>query len=382
MNKSGSHRGWSRFIPLAACVAMVGVLTACARPASMLVREGDSPRHEDKDVAFRTTYYFRVFDYCAGAGSSKAAYARVPRIDSLYRFRMTGKASTIGKTIKFESGTLKSYQIDPFGAGVVYDKRTGQFRFVSQQEANRRAKREAALADFERLLDRYRELAKENDANRREALKTAVEAAVLAAGTQVERNEDPEEYAKGLTAIITKAISEGAKVSEGVPTATLQLLQSALNDQLRTFAEINPNALNSGQRPPTPSERRRLEARLHALQESARILQTRAEAAVEEAKSAIDAATGARAQACGDKAATEEAEGQLCGALAQKVNADALLTLAEEEREEAASLRAQARRRTCESGRGRSGPGMPRLTHSPAGVPDSRTGGVAYLQPG
>ena len=319
MNKSDSHRGWSRFIQLTACVAMVGVLTACARPASMQVREGDSPHHEDKDVAFRTTYYFRVFDYCAGADSSKAAYAQVPRIDSLYRFRMTGKASTIGKTIKFESGTLKSYQIDPFGAGVVYDKRTGQFRFVSQQEASQRAKREAALADFERLLDRYRELAKENDANRREALNAAVEAAVLAAGTQVERNEDPEEYAKGLTAIITKAISEGTEVSEGVPTATLQLLQSAFNDQLRTFAEINPNALNSGQQPPTPSERRRLEARLRALQESARILQTRAEA-------------------CGDKAATEEAEGQLCGALAQKVNADALLTLAEEEREEAASL--------------------------------------------
>ena len=139
--------------------------------------------------------------------------------------------------------SVKSYQIDPFGAGVLYDKRTGQFRFVSQQEANRRAKREAALADFERLLDRYRELAKENDANRREALNAAVEAAVLAAGTQVERNEDPEEYAKGLTALIKKAISEGAKVSEGVPTATLQLLQSAFNDQLRTFAEINPNAL-------------------------------------------------------------------------------------------------------------------------------------------
>ena len=64
-----------------------------------------------------------VFDYCAGANSGKAACAQVPRIDSLYRFRMTGKASTIGKTIKFESGTLKSYQIDPYGASVIYDRR-------------------------------------------------------------------------------------------------------------------------------------------------------------------------------------------------------------------------------------------------------------------
>ena len=206
---------------LAVCATMVGVLAACERPASMQIRQGDSPHYEDEDVAFRTTYYFRVFDYCAGADARNGAYAQVPRIDSLYRFRMTGKASTIGKTIKFESGTLKSYQIDPFGASVTYDKRSGQFRFVSQEEADQRAKREAALADFERLLGRYSDLAEESDANRREALKTAVAAAVEAAAVQNADTENPEEYAKGLTAIITKAISEGEMVSEGVPTDTL-----------------------------------------------------------------------------------------------------------------------------------------------------------------
>ena len=116
----------------------------------MQVRGGSEPKYEDRNVAFRNTYYFRVFDYCADERSSKPNVPNVPRIDSLYRFRMTGKASTVGKKIKFESGTLKSYQIDPFGADITYDKRTGQFRFVSQQEVDQRAKREAAPADFKR----------------------------------------------------------------------------------------------------------------------------------------------------------------------------------------------------------------------------------------
>lgn len=342
MNKSGSHRGWSKFVQLAACVTMVGVLASCARPDSMQVREGDSPHYEDKDVAFRTTYYFRVFDYCAGTDSSKAAYARVPRIDSLYRFRMTGKADTIGKRIKFESGTLKSYQIDPFGASVVYDKHTGKFRFVSRQEADQRAKREAAFADFERLLDRYRRLAQENDAYRREAMKTAIEAAVASAATQMEGTGSPEEREEGLTAIIAKAITEGTKVSEGVPTATINLLQAALNDQLQRFAEINPDALDSVQRPPTGSERKRLEPRLEALRESARILQKRADTATREAETAITDASN-RVQAREDQGAREAAKAQLRDALEQDAMANALLARAKEESEEAASLERRLR---------------------------------------
>ena len=98
-----------------------------------------SPRHVDTDVRFRTTYFFRVFDFCpplrrdyaegaSGIGSG-ASTSRAPAdevfspgtsrllilTDSLYRFRMTGKANALTTQIHFESGTLRASEIDPFG---------------------------------------------------------------------------------------------------------------------------------------------------------------------------------------------------------------------------------------------------------------------------
>ena len=45
-------------------IAGMLITVGCTRPESMQVRTGNDPFNEDKDVAFRTTYYFRVFDYC------------------------------------------------------------------------------------------------------------------------------------------------------------------------------------------------------------------------------------------------------------------------------------------------------------------------------
>ena len=337
MRESSLHRKQSRFIRLAAYLAIVCLLSACERPASMQVREGDDPHYEDEDVAFRTTYYFRVFDSCAGADSSEAAYTQVPRIDSLYRFRMTGKASTIGKKIQFESGTLKSYEIDPFGADVIYDKNTGKLRFVSQQESDQRAKREAALDDFERLLKRYKELTREADTDRQEAVNAAIKAAV-AAITEAEGVADSQERTRTLAEVLEKAVSKGAELSQGVPTSTLELLQSALNDQLQTFTEINPNTQALGQSSVTGSERHALERRLHALRGASEVLQAKAESQVRIAEDAIEAADTAREQAAEDEVAREAAEEQLRLALEQKANAGALATLANEKNEEAIAL--------------------------------------------
>ena len=337
MSESSLHSKQSRFIRLAACLAIVCLLPACERPASMQVREGDDPHYEDEDVAFRTTYYFRVFDYCAGADSSEAAYTQVPRIDSLYRFRMTGKASTIGEKIKFESGTLKSYQIDPFGADVIYDKNTGKFRFVSQQESDQRAKREAALDDFERLLKRYKELTREADTDRQEAVNAAIKAAV-AGITEAEGVADSQERTRILAEVLEKAVSRGAELSQGVPTSTLELLQSALNDQLQTFVEINPNTQALGQSSVTGSERQTLERRLHALRDASEVLQAKAKSQVRIAEDAINSANTARVQAAEDELAKEAAEEQLRLALEQKANANALVTLANEKNEEANAL--------------------------------------------
>ena len=81
------------------------MLAGCSVAPEHHVRTGADPRFQDKNVAFRTTYYFRVFDYCKGQDGK---HPNVPASDGLYRFTMTGKANTTTNNIKFESGSLKT----------------------------------------------------------------------------------------------------------------------------------------------------------------------------------------------------------------------------------------------------------------------------------
>lgn len=131
------------------------LVEACTRPQSMLVREAGDPIHADEDVAFRTTYYFRVFDYCAIRDRLDGNTVSVPLNDTLYRFVMTGKSSTLFANIRFESGTLSAQEIEPFGSTVEYDKELGRFRFQSRQDVETEAKRERALRSYDRLLALY-----------------------------------------------------------------------------------------------------------------------------------------------------------------------------------------------------------------------------------
>lgn len=127
----------------------------------MHVRNGLDPKFQDVNVQFRTTYYFRTYDICEAAEASKGVAtladmstgkqptkgdagraddrvflrkeAPVKLLkDSLYRFTMTGKSSPLSH-VHFESGTLKSYQIDPFGSVAAYDKENNRFYFKSQE---------------------------------------------------------------------------------------------------------------------------------------------------------------------------------------------------------------------------------------------------------
>ena len=139
-------------------VFVVG-LGGCGVSPSNHVRYGEDPRYEDKNVAYRTTYYFRVFDYCRG--SSNDMYSAIPATDSLYRFKMTGKSKTFFNDIRFESGTLKSWQIDPFGARVEYDENLGRHRFVSVEETEQLAKQKQAWKDYERIRKEYIQLKNE-----------------------------------------------------------------------------------------------------------------------------------------------------------------------------------------------------------------------------
>ena len=146
------------------------LLTACGVPEHMLVEKGEYPQNVDQDVRFRTTYYFRVFDYC---WSKNGEQAIIPETDTLYRYRMTGKAHSLWTQVKFESGILRAADIDPFGADVVFDGNINGFRVRSPAEAHeeslkvadakekaaaaqaREASRAAAFARYQLLQNDY-----------------------------------------------------------------------------------------------------------------------------------------------------------------------------------------------------------------------------------
>ena len=159
MEKLKSRLPGIRVVILLTVVVLLG---ACARPPSTTVREGGDPFHVDKDVAFRTTYYFRVFDYCVARKLKNRKFDEivVPLADSLYRFRMTGKSATLLSNIKFESGILKAWEVDPFGAKVEFDSNTNRFRVISPQEADADARRAAIKRDIEEMIVMYKRLKK------------------------------------------------------------------------------------------------------------------------------------------------------------------------------------------------------------------------------
>lgn len=143
-----------------ACV-LVTLMAGCATPQSMHVRNGVDPRNQDDDVRFRTTYYFRVFDVCDDDAESQepkaSSYRKRIVSDSLYRFTMTGKASSLSN-VHFESGTLQSSDIEPFGASVAFDAKSGRFSVRSQRETAAEDARNRALMEVRDLLQLRKEL--------------------------------------------------------------------------------------------------------------------------------------------------------------------------------------------------------------------------------
>ena len=148
-------------------VATIVLLSSCGRPPSATFKEGSNPFNVDKDVVFRTTYYFRVFDYCVAKKLKRKEFAEivVPLTDSLYRFRMTGKANSLISDIKFESGTLMSWQIDPFGSKVEYDPESRRARVISPKESETDAQLstiQRQINDLIAIYDRFKGSMPEN----------------------------------------------------------------------------------------------------------------------------------------------------------------------------------------------------------------------------
>ena len=142
------------------CALVLLAGTACSGvPESMHVARGATPEHIDDYVRFRTTLYFRSFDYCQRRarvvtpqnGHTNHDIYVIPETDTLYRFRMTGKAHSLTTKVRFESGTLKASVIDPFGATIEQDDETGQPRFVSRDEVEQRNHRRKVREDLAML---------------------------------------------------------------------------------------------------------------------------------------------------------------------------------------------------------------------------------------
>lgn len=123
-------------------LALMAMLSGCYVPEAYQIVNTVHPKYEDEDVRFRTTYYLRVFDLCRIDEDGK--YAKYDRgtaklvhrtgghyriiKDSLYRFRMTGQSQAYHNNVRFESGTLTDYQIDPLGTTIVFDEKLKRFR--------------------------------------------------------------------------------------------------------------------------------------------------------------------------------------------------------------------------------------------------------------
>jgi hypothetical protein len=157
---------WATRLALPAVMAVA--MTACTVPDAMRVREGIHPKNQDENVRFRTTYYFRVFDACSDRdianGKSSKGRDRIIT-DALYRFRMTGKANALSTNIRFESGTLRRQEIDPFGATVAFESGTGQPRFRSRQETEALSRRKIDQDHIRGLIEMKRELEASKDKN-------------------------------------------------------------------------------------------------------------------------------------------------------------------------------------------------------------------------
>jgi hypothetical protein len=147
-------------------ILFCGLAGGCVVPNHMHVTEGNSPQNVDTNVRFRTTYYFRVFDYCwsSNAALGGGLYRKIiPETDTVYRYRMTGKASALGTRIKFESGILDAAVIDPFGTDVVFNADANGFLLRTPAEtkaiADAAAKARDDQAARERAIENIRSLA-------------------------------------------------------------------------------------------------------------------------------------------------------------------------------------------------------------------------------
>lgn len=161
MRRTTTEKSENRIIRKAVTAGLVAATAGCSMPQSMQVRSGTDPRYSDDDVRFRATLYLRVFQICQNSDDAtdfRLATGRRDQ-DSLYRFRMTGKANALGNEVQFESGTLRSDEIDGFGRTVRIEK--------AKQDGAGNADALPAAADVARIETKIDKLAASIDTFKR-----------------------------------------------------------------------------------------------------------------------------------------------------------------------------------------------------------------------
>ncbi|BCO20030.1 hypothetical protein KUC3_28870 [Alteromonas sp. KC3] len=213
------------------------ILVGCSISPEHHVRTGADPRYQDKNVAFQTTYYFRVFDYCSQNGQNNNN-GKYPSSGGLYRFKMTGKANTWANDIKFESGILKSWELDPLGANVVFDENIGRHRFVSENETQNEAAREQAWADYTKLKSEYLKLAGEHQGfvETKNALSSKLHNTILSEGNVIAKD--------GLSSVIDDQFEAHGAELEKINTSVQNSLKTAIEVSLENLKKENKEKLN------------------------------------------------------------------------------------------------------------------------------------------
>lgn len=226
-------------------ISCLTLLLAACIPPQMHVTDGTRPGYSDKHVRFRTTYYFRVFDACYSPASDGFSQ---PRTDSLYRFVMTGKANPMLSSVRFESGTLKASQIDPFGATVKFDSESGTYRFVSPDETSRLARRSETIEQLDTLIELKSRLLRLNQSMEGTADGSLVDSAALASvDAQIKGliSEYGSPNPPG-TSNVSPATSIGAKSNGGAKTDPVRTMNCPPGSRVqRGFQIMGPQGLKT-----------------------------------------------------------------------------------------------------------------------------------------
>lgn len=229
------HAVWW-LIPAVLSVLLLG---ACTVPEHMQVRAGIDPRNQDDQVRFRTTYYFRVFDVCHNKHNGKMH--GMPQLDSLYRFRMTGKAHPFSNQVHFESGTLHKNEIDPFGSNVVFDENLRRYRFVSREETDITAQRNDRYDEIERRLKLLEKIIDKHD-----GFQTPEKAVKQIMAELVNSDQISEEKKQQLLDQLTGIVEESrAQAGDHHHDTFSPIMEALINSIRKQIVNLDPLAVDS-----------------------------------------------------------------------------------------------------------------------------------------